>query len=41
VVLDPDVAKLFPDADSVNKALRPIASAPPRPGRKKESSASD
>ncbi|MFC1744993.1 hypothetical protein ACFL35_13455 [Candidatus Riflebacteria bacterium] len=25
VVLDPDVARLFPDAESVNKALRSLA----------------
>ena len=31
VVLDPDVARLYPDAKSVNRALRAIAKAAPRP----------
>ncbi|HUT52743.1 MAG TPA: hypothetical protein VM658_05075 [bacterium] len=31
VVLDPDVARLYPDAKSVNRALRAIAAAAPRP----------
>jgi hypothetical protein len=30
VVLDPDVARLYPDAKSVNRALRAIAEAAPR-----------
>jgi hypothetical protein len=30
VVLEPDVARLFPDSESVNKALRAIASVAPR-----------
>lgn len=30
VVLDPDVARLFPDADSVNRALRALAKVAPR-----------
>jgi hypothetical protein len=29
VVLDPDVARLYPDAKSVNRALRAIAKAAP------------
>ena len=37
VTLDPDVAKLFPDADSVNKALRALGhmmeELPPRKAR--------
>jgi len=30
VVLDPDVARLYPDAKAVNRALRAIAEAAPR-----------
>ncbi len=30
VVLEPDVARLYPDAKSVNRALRAIAKAAPR-----------
>ncbi len=30
VVLDPDVARLFPDADAVNRALRALAEVAPR-----------
>jgi hypothetical protein len=30
VVLEPDVARLYPDAKSVNRALRAIAEATPR-----------
>ena len=30
VVLDPDVARLYPDAKSVNRALRAIAKAAPK-----------
>ena len=37
VVLDPDVAKLYPDAESVNNALRAIASVAPKPKRRKKS----
>ncbi len=33
VVLDPDVAKLYPDAEAVNRALRALAEAAPRAGR--------
>jgi len=29
IILDPDVASLFPDSESVNKALRAIASVAP------------
>jgi len=37
VLLDPDVARAFPDAESVNRALRAImAIAPVRPRRKKK-----
>ncbi|MBK6688365.1 MAG: hypothetical protein IPG45_28080 [Deltaproteobacteria bacterium] len=31
VVLEPDVAELYPDAESVNRALRAVAEAAPRP----------
>ena len=34
VVLDPDVAESFPDAQSVNAALRALADHQPRPPRK-------
>jgi len=30
VVLDPDVARLFPDGDTVNRALRALAEVAPR-----------
>ncbi|MBN1344429.1 MAG: hypothetical protein JXQ73_17200 [Phycisphaerae bacterium] len=30
VVLDPDVARLFPDDESVNRALRALAEVAPR-----------
>ncbi len=30
VVLDPDVARLFPDGDAVNRALRALAEVAPR-----------
>lgn len=33
VVLEPDVAKLYPDAEAVNRALRALAEAAPRTGR--------
>jgi hypothetical protein len=37
IVLEPDVAKLFPDAESVNKALRAIATIVPKQKRRKKS----
>ena len=37
VVLDPDVAKLYPDAEAVNRALRALAEAAPRSVRRKKS----
>jgi hypothetical protein len=37
VVLDPDVAEAFPDAATVNKALRGLARAARRPKRKASS----
>ncbi len=36
VVLDPDVARLYPDAESVNRALRAIAKAAPVQAEKRE-----
>jgi hypothetical protein len=33
VLLDPDVAEAFPNAESVNQALRSLASAAPKSGR--------
>ena len=37
VILDPDVARLFPDSASVNRALRALAEvAPRRPDQVKE-----
>jgi hypothetical protein len=37
VILDPDVARLYPDADAVNRALRALAEvAPKRPARSKK-----
>lgn len=39
VVLEPDLARLFPDADAVNRALRALAEvAPLRPARAKKGS---
>lgn len=35
VILDPDVARLYPDAKAVNRALRSLADAPPPGPRKK------
>ncbi|MBU1299972.1 MAG: hypothetical protein KKG06_06360 [Bacteroidetes bacterium] len=35
IYLDPDIAKIFPDSDSVNKALRAIISAYPKKASKK------
>ncbi|MBU2444116.1 MAG: hypothetical protein KJ666_00895 [Bacteroidetes bacterium] len=35
IYLDPDIAKIFPDSDSVNKALRAIISAYPQKKSKK------
>jgi hypothetical protein len=38
VVLDPDVAKAFPDSRAVNRALRALLEAlPPRPKRRARS----
>ncbi|MBC7932048.1 MAG: hypothetical protein H7Z38_15935 [Rubrivivax sp.] len=34
VVLDPDVAKMFPDSESVNKALRALAEIAQRQSEK-------
>lgn len=34
VVLDPDVAKVFPDSESVNKALRALTQIIPKRRRK-------
>lgn len=36
VVLDPDVAELFPDAEAVNRALRALAEVAPRTSRRKK-----
>jgi len=36
VMLDPDVAKLFPDSQSVNHALRTLASVIPRARRSRK-----
>jgi len=41
VVLEPDVAKLFPNSDSVNKALRAIASVAPKADPRKKATSSD
>jgi hypothetical protein len=41
VILEPDVAKLFPDAESVNRALRAIASVAPKLKRKRKSASPD
>lgn len=35
VLLDPDVAELYPDAEAVNRALRAVAEAAPRPRKRK------
>ena len=37
VVLEPDVAKLYPDAEAVNRALRALAEVAPRARRRKKS----
>lgn len=37
VVLESDVAKLYPDAEAVNRALRALAEAAPRPRRRRKS----
>jgi hypothetical protein len=37
VVLDPDVARLYRDAEAVNRALRALAEVAPRAGRRKKS----
>ena len=37
VVLDPDVARLYPDAEAVNRALRALAEVAPRAARRKRS----
>lgn len=37
VVLEPDVAKLYPDAESVNHALRVLSEAAPRARRRRKS----
>ena len=34
VVLEPDVAEVFPTSDSVNTFLRSVIAAVPRPGRR-------
>ena len=36
VVLDRDVARLFPDSDSVNRALRALAAVAPRQPRREK-----
>ena len=36
VVLEPDVAQLYPDAASVNRALRAIAKVAPTPRQRKK-----
>jgi hypothetical protein len=36
VVLEPDVARLYPDAESVNRALRAIAEVAPTPARQRK-----
>lgn len=36
VVLEPDVARLYPDAEAVNRALRAIAAVAPRATRRKK-----
>ena len=36
VVLEPDVARLYPDAEAVNRALRAIAKVAPTPGRQRK-----
>lgn len=37
VVLEPDVARLYPDAEAVNRALRALAEVAPRASRRKRS----
>lgn len=37
VVLEPDVAKLYRDAEAVNRALRALAEVAPRATRRKNS----
>ncbi len=41
VVVDPDVAELFPDRDSVNDALRHMAAVIRRQGKTEQGSATD
>ena len=36
VVLEPDVARLYPNAEAVNRALRAIAEVAPTPAPKKK-----
>lgn len=36
VVLEPDVARLYPDAEAVNRALRAIAEVAPSTARKRK-----
>jgi len=36
VVLDPDVARLYPDGDAVNLALRALAEVAPRRAKRSE-----
>jgi hypothetical protein len=38
VVLDPDVAEVFPDAEAVNQALRLLAASVPRKKAKSRAS---
>ena len=37
VVLEPDVARLYPNAEAVNRALRALAEVAPRTSRRKKS----
>jgi hypothetical protein len=41
VVLEPDVAKRFPNSDSVNKALREIAPVTPKADPRKKTTSSE
>ncbi len=41
VVVDPDVAELFPDHDSVNDALRHMAAVIRRQGKAEQAAATD
>ncbi len=41
VVVDPDVAELFPDHDSVNDALRHMAAVIRRQGKTEQAAATD